>query len=239
MTGLRTALMQGLLRPGDPVVEDDWADRLQVSRTPIRAAISVLATEGLLVKRGRQVYVFRPSLDDLIEVYEIRRALEGLAASLAADTISQDGLAHLEKQLSEMNRTHGTAEWFAAHERFHMGIFEGSGRKRLVDMIKVLRGQSEPYVRYAVHADRKFQANAMKDHRQMLATMKRRDSAMMDTLVERHLNATVNLLMGLLAISPNRGISPLLPFVGSMPLAAGNGESGAPTGALRESQEPK
>jgi len=145
-------------------------------------------------------------------VYEIRRALEGLAASLAADAIDQDGLVYLEKQLSEMNHTHGTAEWFTAHERFHMGIFEGSGRKRLVDMIEVLRRQSEPYVRYAVHADRKFQANAMKDHRQMLATMKRRDGAMMSTLVERHLNATVNLLMGLLAISPNGEISPLLPL---------------------------
>jgi DNA-binding GntR family transcriptional regulator len=238
MTGLRAALMQGLLRPGDPVVEDEWADRLRVSRTPVRAAISVLTTEGLLVKRGRQVYVFQPSLDDLIEVYEIRRALEGLAASLAADAISQDGLAHLEKQLSEMNHTHGTAEWFTAHERFHMGIFAGSGRNRLVDMIEVLRRQSEPYVRYAVHADQKFEANAMKDHRQMLATMKRRDGTMMDTLVERHLNATVNLLRRLLAISPNQEISPLSPFAGS-PLAVGNGGVSAPGRALRKSQEPK
>jgi DNA-binding GntR family transcriptional regulator len=230
MAGLRTALMQGLLRPGDPVVEDDWADRLRVSRTPIRAAIGVLTTEGLLVKRGRQVYVFQPSLDDLIEVYEIRRALEGLAACLAADTISQDGIADLEKQLLEMNHLQGTADWFPAHERFHMGIFEGSGRERLVDMIGVLRRQSEPYVRYAVHADRRFEADAMKDHRRMLATIKRRDGAMMDSLVERHLSATVNLLRRLLAISPNREISPLLPFASGIPLAASDGEEALPRG---------
>ena len=76
LVGLRAALAQGQLRGGDPVLEEEWANRLGVSRTPIRTAVGVLAAEGLLVKRGRQVYVFQPSLSDLIEVYEIRKALE-------------------------------------------------------------------------------------------------------------------------------------------------------------------
>jgi DNA-binding GntR family transcriptional regulator len=225
MMGLRDALMQGVLRPGDPVIEDEWAERLQVSRTPVRAAMSVLATEGVLVKRRRQVYVFQPSLDDLIEVYEIRSALERMAASAAADTIQRDGLAQLEEELQEMNRTEGTAAWFTAHERFHMGIFEGSGKNRLVDMIGMLRRQSEPYVRYAVHADPKFRVRAMRDHRQMIATLKRRDGVMMDTLVERHLNATVQVLRQLLAIAPNADFAPFPPTATSVPVAVSNGDA--------------
>ena len=67
--------------------------RLGMSRTPVRESIGRLVGEGLLVKRGRQVYVFQPSLADLIEVYEIRLVLEKQAAAFATTAVTDDDIA--------------------------------------------------------------------------------------------------------------------------------------------------
>lgn len=208
--GLRAALAQGQLHPGEPVLEEEWARRLGVSRTPIRAAISVLAGEGMLIKRGRQVLVFRPSLADLLEVYQIRRELEGLAASLAMHS----GRAGLEQAMGEhfeqLRSTRGTPEWFTHHERFHLAMVDSCGNSRLVEMIRALRLQSEPYVRYAVNADSGFRTRAMSDHRKMLAVVRKGDPAALRELVEHHLEGTVDQVNRLFALTGGYGLAPLL-----------------------------
>lgn len=199
VTGLRAAVFEGTLRPGEPVREEEWAANLGTSRTPIREAIARLAAEGLLVKRGRQAFVFQPSLPDLIEVYEIRLPLELLATSLATRLATPASITKQTKRLSALRNADDFREWFSAHERFHMGIFEMSGRSRLVDLIRSLRMQSEPYVRLAAHADAKFRARSMHDHRAMVTALRRRDEAAMQRVVEDHLNATCDELRRLLA----------------------------------------
>ena len=216
LTGLRDALSQGVLRPGASVIEEEWAERLSVSRTPVRAAIGALVAEGLLVKRGRQVHVFQPSLADLVDVYEIRRALEGLAASLALRFNRIALSAALQHHFSLLRSTQGSPEWFSHHEQFHMALVEACGNRRLIDMIRSLRLQSEPYVRYAVNADAKFRNRAMTDHRQMVAVVRRGDEAALRQLIEGHLEGTLDELHRLLALTEGYGVTPLL--------AAGVGE---------------
>ena len=87
---LRGAIVEGRLKPGQRLMEVQLAEQLGVSRTPVREAIRKLELEGLVVMLPRKgAYVANMSLKDLIDVLEIRASLEGLAASLAAERITE------------------------------------------------------------------------------------------------------------------------------------------------------
>jgi len=213
--GLRAAIISGEISGGAPVREEEWAARLGMSRTPVRESIGRLVGEGLLVKKGRQVYVFQPSLSDLIEVYEIRLALEKQAAAFAAAAVTDDDIMAVRDDLERLQAAHDSREWFEVHEKFHMGIFCISGRAKLASLIRSLRLQSEPYVRLAVNADPEFRAASIRDHQEMVMALSLRDADAIDKAVDRHLNTTCDELRRLLAFRAELG--------GAVALTAGIG----------------
>ena len=94
---LREAILEGKLEPGQRIMEVQLAEQLGVSRTPVREAIRKLELEGLVVMLPRKgAYVADMSLKDIIDVLEIRSSLEGLAAYLAADRITEEGVERLK-----------------------------------------------------------------------------------------------------------------------------------------------
>ena len=100
---LRQAIKDGVLKPGERLMEIQLADELGVSRTPIREAIRKLELEGFVVMVPRRgTYVADISLKDIAQVFEIRSALEELAAGLAAERITPDELEYLERILVEI-----------------------------------------------------------------------------------------------------------------------------------------
>ena len=105
---LEEEILSGTLKPGDTLTEIALSERLGVSRTPLRAAIHALAEEGLVEAiPNKGAVVLGVSLDDLVEIYDIRMRLEGIAASLAAKRISDEALAKLTEsvELSEFYLT--------------------------------------------------------------------------------------------------------------------------------------
>ena len=99
---LREAIVEGRLKPGQRLMEVQLAEQLGVSRTPVREAIRKLELEGLVVMLPRKgAYVANMSLKDLIDVLEIRASLEGLAASLAAERITDEDIKKLESIVEE------------------------------------------------------------------------------------------------------------------------------------------
>jgi DNA-binding GntR family transcriptional regulator len=203
--GIRAAIISGEISGATPVLEEEWAARLGMSRTPVRESIGRLVGEGLLVKKGRQVYVFQPSLADLIEVYEIRLALEKQAAAFATAAVTDDDIVAVRGNLERLQAAHDSREWFEVHEKFHMSIFGISGRVKLTSLIRNLRLQSEPYVRLAVNADPEFRAASIRDHREMVVALSLRDSGAIDRIVDRHLNTTCDELRRLLALRVELG----------------------------------
>ena len=95
---LREAILKGDLNPGDRLMEVQLANKLGVSRTPVREAIRKLELEGLVIMLPRKgAYVADMSLKDIIEVLEIRASLEGLAAYLASERMSDEDIKKLEE----------------------------------------------------------------------------------------------------------------------------------------------
>ena len=90
---LRETILRGHLRPEQKLSENQLARAMGVSRTPIRQAIHMLESEGLVTTSRRQISVQTFQLDELEEVYLIRRALEGLATELAAINMTDEEIA--------------------------------------------------------------------------------------------------------------------------------------------------
>jgi DNA-binding GntR family transcriptional regulator len=137
---LRTQILDNTLPPGFRAFEQELADRLGISRTPVREALIRLQKEGLvevIPRHGMKVLPVSPS--DMRDIYEVLTALEGAAAEIVARRApGEDELAPLAQASRDMARAlkHDDLEaWAAADERFHRGLIELSGNRLLIDAV--------------------------------------------------------------------------------------------------------
>lgn len=146
---LRQAILKGELEPGERLMEIQLADRLGVSRTPIREAIRKLELEGLVVMIPRKgAEVARITEKDLKDVLEVRCALEELAVELACKKIMPSEIEELKKNVMEFKKTMQGKDVTALAEKdvaFHDIIFEATGNGRLIQILNNLREQMYRY----------------------------------------------------------------------------------------------
>lgn len=142
---LKEAILSVALRPGEPVLETEWAKRLGMSRTPIREALQRLEYEGLVVNdRRRGWFVYSLSLDDIRQIFDIKIELEGLAARLAAQQVTEEQSTRLRSALDGIARVtqdHDLDAWHVADQAFHRILFEAAGNDRLQQIILGLNSQ--------------------------------------------------------------------------------------------------
>jgi DNA-binding GntR family transcriptional regulator len=135
--------------------------------------------------------VFLPSVRDLREHYEIRAALEALAAAKAAERFEQPWANPLNAILDEMREAPPAERYIALNQRFHTTLYEHSGRRQLVTMIAALRDASSAYLHiYRAQAD--FPTERLDaEHREILEACVARDPDRAATATRRHLENTV------------------------------------------------
>ncbi|MBE8519769.1 GntR family transcriptional regulator [Amycolatopsis sp. H6(2020)] len=142
---LRERILTGRLRPGDRLVERELAEDLGVSRVPVREAIRSLEAEGFVVVQSpRRVVVRQLARVDVEELFDVREALEGLAAGLAAERAGAAELKRLDRVLADAARA--TARGDAAritvlNSRFHDEIVAIAGNALLTTMLQPLEGR--------------------------------------------------------------------------------------------------
>lgn len=146
---LRQAILKGELKPGERLMEIQLADRLGVSRTPIREAIRKLELEGLVVMIPRKgAEVAKITEKDLKDVLEVRCALEELAVELACAKITASQVEELKNCMNEFNELIGKKDVTALAEKdeqFHDIIFAATNNDRLVQLLNNLREQMYRY----------------------------------------------------------------------------------------------
>ena len=146
---LREAILKGDLKPGERLLELQLADKLGVSRTPIREAIRMLEQEGLAVTIPRRgAAVAKMTLKDMEDVLEIREALDELAVKIAGVKISEEQFDMLiEKKLAfeASTQTREVKKIAEADVSFHDVIYEATGNPKLVSMLNHLREQVYRY----------------------------------------------------------------------------------------------
>ena len=175
---LRQGILKGELEPGERLMEVQLANRLGVSRTPIREAIRKLELEGLVVMIPRKgAEVAKISEKNLQDVLELRCALEELAIELACERISEDMLKELDRMFIEFQngiRNVDLTVIAELDEKFHDVIYEATQNQKLIQMNNNLREQMYRY-RLEYIKDANKREAIVEDHRLILEALKNKD----------------------------------------------------------------
>ena len=186
---LKTAILQGELAGGARLIEEQLAERLGASRTPVRQAMHMLERESLVQRQSRGGFVVRRlSAQDATEILDLRCALESFAARLAAGNITDESLEMLKSRHAEFGRAIGgpVETLVRLNTEFHEALYGLSGNRRLHQLIHDLRDHFYRY-RVTLLRLRDMARTSHEDHRQMIAAMEARDQDLTENLVREHI----------------------------------------------------
>ena len=189
---LKAEILAGSRPAGARLRQVEIAQAYGVSTTPVREALATLQREGLVrAHPQRGAVVFLPSVEDLRHHYEIRAALESLAAAKAAERFEPAWASPLEAVLAEMRDGPGAARYLALNQQFHTALYERSGRPQLVEMIAALRDASSAYL-HIYRAQSDFPVTRLDaEHHAILAACVERDPERAAAATRAHLENTV------------------------------------------------
>ncbi len=175
---LRQAILRGELKPGERLMEIQLANKLGVSRTPVREAIHKLSQEGLVLmvpRKGAEVADI--SEKDMLDVLEVRKVLEELAVRLACDKITKEQIEELREAGEEFEQslTSGDVMEIAeADVQFHDVIYRATDNQKLIQLLNNL---SEQMYRYRVEylKDDSVFPRLIKEHDEIMDLVEKRD----------------------------------------------------------------
>ncbi len=192
---LRSEIVRGQLRPNERLVEAEIAERLQVSRTPVREGLQRLAADGLVVSRRRGWVVYEHTLDQIRDIYETRAALEGYATRLAAERAGPDQLREIDAILRDSaGILHAPREHLVGvNDRFHDEIMAASGNRQLVAFIMRNRLYYFNYRVAAMYSD--DEAAASRDqHERLAGALLRRDPDDAEAIAREHIATALRVI---------------------------------------------
>jgi DNA-binding GntR family transcriptional regulator len=186
---LQREILDGRLLPGTVLSEVALAKELGVSRGPIREAMGRLAAEGLVTVRPRRGAVVRsPTLEELLEAYQVREVLESLAVRLAVPCLTGDDLQELGGFVDDMEASAKAADparFFEANVAFHERFCELSGNRKLRQVHRTLMGEIRGYQGKSVSI-RGNLSDSVSEHRAILEAAGRGDARLAAELAGVH-----------------------------------------------------
>lgn len=190
---LEKLILSGALPPGARLGEADTAERIGVSRGPIREAFRALEEQGLVrVEKNRGVFVRQVSLEEADETYAVRAALEGLAARTLARRITKDEVRTLNTILTAMAhacRDNDVARYTELNSRFHNTIVALSGNKKLGEMYGRLVATLTLFRRLTLTRKEALSAS-LKEHRRIAKAIASGDGEAAARAIEAHAEAS-------------------------------------------------
>ncbi len=187
---LRTMIVEGELVPGSRLSEKELCERFDISRTPLREALRVLAVEGLVVLTpNRGASVTQVTASDVDEMFPVMGALEALSGDLACRQITEDQLAEiraLHYQMVVHYRRRELAEYFQLNQAIHEKILESAANPTLTTMHRSLEGRIRR-ARYMANMSETRWAQAVAEHEAMLEALNERDGPRLAAILKAHL----------------------------------------------------
>lgn len=183
------AILRGQLRPGDRIIETRIAQDLGVSQTPVREALRDLELLGFVTSepfRGTRVRAF--THEELVQIYPIRAAIEGVAARAAATRITTEQLLALEEQIDRMREASELGDEATAIEAdiaFHRIIVEASGNRLLEQFWTSLSLATTTFLTFSIHR-RAIEGLAAR-HEPILEALRARDPDRAEAAMRRHI----------------------------------------------------
>ncbi|MBR7175103.1 MAG: GntR family transcriptional regulator [Clostridia bacterium] len=207
---LKKAIITGEIPAGERIVETDYADRLHISRTPLREALRKLERDGLVeyvMRRGVVVRAF--TIDDVREIYTIRNSLEMLTLPAIIEKATREDIDSLRERLSEMDRLQAKddIEGLSPLARaFHWELTSICGQKRI---LRVIEGQDEYIRRFSAMSIRQEnrRSQAHEEHHKLVDYVEAKDLERFTELTRKHIERSMeNCVAALAAQRQNREI---------------------------------
>jgi DNA-binding GntR family transcriptional regulator len=187
---LRKAILSGPMRPGTVLVQEQLAEQLGISRTPVRDALDRLANEGLVVRSpGGRIHVAPFSLEELQEKYAVRQALETLALRLAAPNLPGPPLLRLKALLEEMRQAiseNQTQRVIQAGAAFHETIFIACGNVYLRQLLTTLSESIRRYRHTAIDMPGRA-LETLREHEQVVEHLSAGNILAAERAMEEHI----------------------------------------------------
>jgi DNA-binding GntR family transcriptional regulator len=201
---LRHTLIAGELKPGERVRQEEIAERLGLSLAPVREALAVLEQEGQLTYQPRRGYfVTELDLDDLREIYNLRRLVEGRAARTALPLLDEDAherIALAARDCVEaVDRGDVTAE-LEANRRFHFAVLEAPGQVHTMRVVRLLWDSTETY-RALYYNDPADRDHSLAAHIRIVEAIKADDAGRLVAELDAHREAALQRLAQVLDTS--------------------------------------
>ncbi|OIK14706.1 hypothetical protein BIV60_11195 [Bacillus sp. MUM 116] len=192
---LRKAILNGTLKKGDRLIQEEWAERLQVSRMPIREALTQLQMEGLVEMIPHKGAIVTPiTKDNIEEIYHTRALLEGLAVEKSLPYLIEDDKEQLKDiliQMEELEITDATNDqYIQLNAAFHETLRKGCPWPRVQKMVETL-GISPIAPNLLVD----YYHETQREHRMIYEAVLRGDAAELRAAVEFHILRTKNNLI--------------------------------------------
>ena len=207
---LKKAIITGEIPAGERIVETDYADRLHISRTPLREALRKLERDGLVeyvMRRGVVVRAF--TIEDVKEIYTIRNALEMLTLPAIVEKATAEDIASLREKLAEMDKLQEKDDVEALSplaREFHTSLTAICGQKRI---LRVIEGQDEYIRRFSAMAIRQEsrRSAAHQEHHLLVDYVESKDLERFSALMKQHIERSMeNCLTALAAQKQNRDL---------------------------------
>ena len=204
---LKHAIITGQIPAGERIVETDYADRLHISRTPLREALRKLERDGLVeyvLRRGVVVRAF--TMEDVEEIYTIRNSLEMLTLPAIIAKATEEDIQGLKDRLAEMDVVleHGDIEALSPMARaFHAQLTGICGQNRI---LRVIEGQDEFIKRFSAMAIRQEnrRSQAHEEHYKLVEYIEKRDLENFQALMHRHIERSKENCLEALAIQQSQ-----------------------------------
>lgn len=197
---IRRRILDGELLPSSPLSEHQLAAALELSRTPVREALKRLEKEGLVRSiPSRGTFIAELSAQDILEIYQIRERLEGLAARIAAAQMAPAEIAALEQDVALADAVAGegrVAALLQSDIRFHTRIIQATHNRRLGAILAMLDDQMHR-VRAILPRSPEAVEAAQRDHRAIIERIRARDGNGAEEAMREHLRLSCERAMRL------------------------------------------
>ena len=196
---IKERILKGQYSPGQRLITNDLAIELGVSRMPVREALQRLeAATGLVTlipHKGAIVNV--TSEQDLVEVFQIRVVLEGLAARLACpnmDASQIDQLVEINRRVIELEHKNDEVYFLELNLEFHAQIWKAANAPRLVGMLRLLYDASRSYRYISLKLPGRFE-EIVREHEEIIAALRKGEASEVEKIVKKHYQQTLEWLM--------------------------------------------
>lgn len=187
---IRDQLIDGRIAPGARIPERALCQALEISRTPLREALKVLAAEGhvvLLPNRGARAATLTPT--DLRDLFEVSAALESVGGELACRRVADAEIAFITARHAEMEAHYAArdlAAYYACNRAIHEAIMRASGNAALIGIYDSVSARIRR-ARYVAPMTQAHWRSAVQEHAAMLNALQRRDGPMLAMILKTHL----------------------------------------------------